>query len=195
MLNLAIGETITRNEQIEGVDKVNEKYDLLLNRRSIRQYEEKPVHEDKIKAILEAAMAAPSAGGEQPWHFVAITEKHKLKEISEKHPYAKMLEQAPLCIVVCGDKSLTKFPNEGELYWIQDCSAATQNILLAAKSLDLGSVWIGVHPQEEREQMLRDILGIPENITPFAAIAIGYPAEHKDPAKRYDQNRVHREHW
>jgi nitroreductase len=113
-------------------------------RRSIRKYTAEPVSEADIKTLLEAAMAAPSAANRKPWQFIVVTERQTLDRLAEVHPHGKMLFEAPLCIAVCGD--LTTF----ERFWVQDCSAATENLLLAATALGLGAVWLGVYPREER---------------------------------------------
>jgi len=121
--------------------------DEIFERRSIRKYKKKKVEEEKIEKLLKAATAAPSAGNEQPWHFIVIRDRDKLNHLAEVHPYAKMLKEASLAIAVCAD--LDKQRHEG--FWVQDCAAATQNILLEAVSLDLGAVLIGAYPNQERE--------------------------------------------
>ena len=131
-------------------------------------------------------MAAPSAGNRQPWHFVAITDRDRLDKLSEVHPYAKMLKEAALCVCVCGEP-----PAGLANYWVQDCSAAMQNLLLAAANLDLGSVWLGIHPNPQREEDIRQLLSLPGHITPMGLAAIGYPGEEKPAQTRYDQQKVH----
>ena len=132
-------------------------------------------------------MAAPSASNKQPWHFITITERGTLTKLAELHQYAKMLNEATLCIAVCGEKA--------NRYAVQDCSAATQNILLAATGLGLGSVWLGVHPNAEREPQVAQLLEIPDSHFPLCLIAIGHPTEQKPPADRYDPAKVHNETW
>lgn len=158
-------------------------------RRSIRKYTAEPVSDGKIIKLLEAAMAAPSASNRRPWHFVVVTDRGKLDELAEDQPYGKMLFEAPLCIAVCGD------PGVSSRFWVQDCSAATENLLLAAVGLGLGAVWLGVYPSEERVAAVRGALGIPEAIVPLNLISIGNPAEEKEPRTQYDEARVHRERW
>jgi nitroreductase len=162
--------------------------ETLFSRRSIRKYTDEPVSEDDIKTLLEAAMAAPSARNSQPWHFVVVTERTTLDALAEAHPHGKMLAQATLCIVVCGDPAISD-------YFQQDCSAAIENLLLAATALGLGAVWLSAHPREERVALARRILSIPENIVPVNLISIGHPAEEKEPRTQYDEERVHRERW
>ena len=165
--------------------------DAILSRRSIRKYTEQPVSDEIVKELLEAAMSAPSAGNEQPWHFVVIKEREILDEIPAFHPYSQMLRHAPVAILVCGDETLEKYQG----YWVQDCSAATQNILLAAQAKGLGAVWLGVYPIEDRVANLRKLLGIPEHVIPFSLISIGYPAEQKPRSARYDDSRIHHNQW
>lgn len=157
-------------------------------RRSIRRYTDEPVSEDDIKTLLEAAMAAPSANNSQPWRFVVVTGREILDALAEAHPYGKMLFQATLGIAVCGDPAVSA-------YWEQDCSAATENLLLAATALGLGAVWLGVHPREDRVAAVRRVLGIPENIVPLNLLSIGHPAETKEPRTQYNAAFVHRERW
>ncbi len=158
-------------------------------RRSIRKYTDQPVSKEDIRTLLEAAMAAPSASNRKPWRFIVVTERRTLDALAEAHPYGKMLFEAPLCISVCGDLT------EMEQFWVQDCSAATENLLLAATALGLGAVWLGVYPNQERVVAVRQILGLPETITPLNLISIGHPAEEKEPRTQYDESRVHWEHW
>ncbi|APC08377.1 nitroreductase family protein [Neomoorella thermoacetica] len=163
----------------------------ILARRSIRRYTGEPVATGDIKELLEAAMSAPSAGNEQPWHFVVITDRRILDEIPKVHPYSQMLKEAPAAILVCGD--LQRQKHKG--YWVQDCAAATENILLAAHAKGLGTVWLGVYPREERVAGLQKLLGLPEHIIPLSLIAVGHPAENKPPANRFDPSRVHLDRW
>ena len=162
---------------------------VLLSRRSVRKYSGEPVSEADVKALLEAGMAAPSASNRKPWHFVAVTERAQLDQLSEIHSYGKMLSSAGLCIGVCGDRDIS--PD----FWVQDCSAATENILVAATMLNLGGVWLGVHPRAERERELKEFLGIPGNVGLLCLIAVGHPAERPESRTQYDEPRVHRGRW
>lgn len=158
-------------------------------RRSIRKYTAESVNDEDVTTLLEAAMAAPSASNRKPWHFIVVTDRKILDSLARAHPYGKMLQGAPLCVAVCGDKTISV------RYWVQDCSSASENLLLAATALDLGAVWLGVHPREERIVAVRKVLKIPENIVPLNLISIGHPAEEKEPRTQYDNVRVHQEHW
>jgi nitroreductase len=167
--------------------------DAILQRRSIREYKEKAIPEELFAELLEAAMCAPSAGNERPWHFIVITERSLLEGITEFHAHSQMLKQAPAAIIVCADMNRDKYPGVG--YWIQDCAAATENILIAAQDRGLGTCWLGVYPRENRVAGMRRLLNIPEHIVPFSAIAVGYPVAVKSPGPRYDESRVRRNGW
>jgi nitroreductase len=160
----------------------------ILTRRSIRRYTPQAVPEKIIMELLEAAMSAPSAGNEQPWEFVVITDRKVLDEIPRVHPYAQMCSQAPVAVLVCGD--MQKETHQG--FWVQDCSAATENLLIAVNDKGLGAVWVGVYPREERMAAMRKLVELPAHIIPFALIPIGYPAEKKPPSNRFDPSRVHK---
>lgn len=170
---------------------MTEAYESIMSRRSIRQFESKPVPPETVRKLLDAAMSAPSAHHEEPWHFIVIDRRETLDEIARVHPYAKMAASAPLAILVCGQASLEKSPG----YSPVDCGNATMNILHAAHALSLGGVWVGVYPKEERMQEMRTILSIPEGIYPFALIPLGYPSERKGKENRYKQERVHSNQW
>jgi nitroreductase len=167
--------------------------DNLFARRSIRAFTPEPLVTTQVEMLLKAAMAAPSAGNRKPWHFVAVTDAGVRDALAQAHPHAAMVAQAPLALVPCGDPSLSiaGLPD----YWVQDLAAATENVLLAATGLGLGSVWCGVHPVPERVEGVRRVLGIPGHVTPFALIAVGHPAEHKEPRTQYDPERVHENRW
>ncbi|MCX6650762.1 MAG: nitroreductase family protein [Methanomassiliicoccales archaeon] len=165
--------------------------DPILNRRSIRRYTAQDVEEKDVMKVLEAAMAAPSAGNERPWHFVVIRDKEVMQGIMGVHPYAQMLKRCPVTVLVCGDPSLEKYPG----FWVQDCSAATENMLIMAVELDLGAVWLGIYPIEDRVHGLRRLLGLPEDIIPFALVPLGHPDEEKKKLDRFDGERVHRDGW
>jgi len=163
--------------------------ETILTRRSIRKYTAEPISENYVKAMLEAAMAAPSASNLKPWHFVVITDRHVLDELARVHPHGKMLSEAPLCIAVCGDTDISAS------FWVQDCSTASENLLLSATALGLGAVWLGVYPRQDRVNNIREVLKLPESIIPLNLISIGHPAEKKEPRTQYDEQRVHRQHW
>jgi len=168
-----------------------EAYESILTRRSCRRYTQEGISEAHLRMLLDAAMSAPSARNTQPWHFIVATERGVLNTMAEIIPYGKMLKDAPLGLVVCGDR--TQQARDG--YLVQDCSAATQNILLAAHALGLGAVWLGVYPREDRIEGLRELFRIPEDILPIAAISVGVPMKAGERAERYREDRVHRNQW
>jgi len=168
-----------------------EALEAILSRRSIRKYTPIPVSDEELHKMLDAAMNAPSSSNGQPWHFVVIDERKVLDEIPRFHPYSNMLKEAPMAVVVCGDTTLEKTKG----VWVQDCSAATENLLVAARAQGLGSVWLGVFPIEERMAGLKRLLGLPDNIIPLNIIALGHPAETKPPANRFNADRVRKNRW
>lgn len=163
----------------------------ILERRSIRKYTEQQVGDEVVKDLLRAAMSAPSAGNERPWHFIVIRNKEILQEIPKFHPHAQMLKQAPLAILICGDLSLEKY----EGYWVQDCAAATENILITVQEKGLGAVWLGIYPDSDRVEPMKKIMSLPENIIPFSLISIGFPAEKREVDDRFDETRIHYDRW
>ena len=163
----------------------------IFSRRSIRKYSGQAIPYDYIEMILKAAMQAPSARNRQPWQFIVVTDRAILEKLSSAHPYGKMLKEASAAIVVCGDKELEQM----ESYLLQNCSAATQNLLLAAHDLGLGAVWLGVHPREKRIEALKQILVIPDHIIPVSMISLGYPDEEKTETDRFMADRVHLDKW
>lgn len=165
--------------------------EAIRTRRSIRRYTGEPVPDDALTDILQAAMSAPSAGNQQPWQFVIVTDRAVREQIPTFHPYAQMVPDAPVAIVVCGDLRLESYKG----YWVQDCSAATQNILLAAHAKGLGAVWVGVYPKEDRVRRLQQLLELPKEVIPLALVPLGTPAERVPPANRFDPARIHRNRW
>ena len=163
------------------------------NRKSVRQYTSEPVSQEHIETMLKAAMAAPTAVNYQPWRFVVVTDRAQLDEMAELLPYAKMLKQAPLAIVVCGE-TVWMGGNENP-YWQQDCAAATQNLLLAAEALGLGAVWTGVYPNETLYPKLHDFLNMPPEVQPFCAIPIGHPAGDDKPKDKWKPENIHYGKW
>ncbi len=158
--------------------------DFIFGRRSIRMFTSQPVADEAVQKLLEAAMAAPSAAGKDPWRFIVIRNRELLSQIADALPHGRMLGSAALGIVVCGDLEAA---HDGQLsYLLQDCSAAIENLLLCAHVLGLGACWLGVHPREQRIASLRTILKLAPGLVPVCAIAIGYPGETKEPRTRFN---------
>lgn len=165
--------------------------EAIMTRRSIRKYSKQMVSDEQAETLLKAAMYAPSAVNKQPWHFIVFRNKLIAEKIIEFHPNSYMLKEASLGILVCFDEKLQHDTGYGEL----DCSAATQNILLAAHGTGLGAVWIGIVPRKNRITSVKRLFNLPENITPFALVAVGYPNEKKVFSDRYKKDRIHFENW
>lgn len=168
-----------------------ETLEAIHTRRSIRRYLDTRIPDDLVQQLLAAAMQAPSARNQQPWHFVLIEDRALLARIPPLIPNAAMAADAPLAILVSGDLDLEK--SEG--YWVVDCSAAVQNLLLAAHALGLGAVWCGVYPRQPRMDGLRELVGLPANVVAHSLVVLGYPAEEVPTEKRYRAERVHRNRW
>jgi nitroreductase len=172
---------------------VNSKLDFIFSRRSIRAYGPEDVSEETIQNLLQAAMAAPSAVARDPWRFVVVRKQAVREKLVEELPHGKMLVQAPVGIVICGD---LKAAHDGQLsYLLQDCSAAIENILLAAQALGLGACWLGIHPREERIKHVQKVLALPASIIPVSAISIGHPGESKEPRTRFNADYVRFDKW
>lgn len=165
--------------------------DAIMSRRSIRRYTTEAVSDADVETVLRAAMAAPSAFNQQPWRFVVVRDAETRMRLSETSQYSGMLAEAPVGIVICADSTAVRV----EGYWVLDCAAATENALLAAHSIGLGGVWLGVYNYPERVANVRGALGLPAHIEPVAMIALGHPEEHKPPAGRFNPEFVRHERW
>ena len=155
-------------------------FEAIKTRRSIRSFTEEPVSQEDMDRMLEAAMCAPSANNRQLWHFVVIRDREMLRKVAEVHPYAKM-----------ADLNEEKTPG----FWVQDCSAATQNFMLAARALNIGTVWCGLHPIEDRARPFREIFHMPDNIRPLSLIVLGHTDQEFKAQERFRAERVHNEDW
>jgi nitroreductase len=169
-----------------------ELYEGLIARRSIRRYTGEKISTEAIERIVKAGMYAPSARNTRPWHFVIIDDRTVMKKITEFHPYASMLLQASHAIAVCGDELLHNGPG----YYPLDCSAATENILLAAHALGYGAVWVGIHPKPDRIKALSELLGLPEHVHPVSLISVGVPEKVTLPQpQRFEKEKIRYNHW
>ena len=160
----------------------------IMTRTSIRQYTNEPVSKADVETMLRAGMAAPTAVNRQPWHFVVVTKREQLSALAAANRGTNMATKAPLAIVVCGNLQKA-MPGTGQGFWVQDCSAATENIL-AANALGLGAVWTGLYPDEEHSKAVRDVLKAPEHIVPLCTIVIGHPAENPTPKDKWKPENV-----
>ncbi len=158
--------------------------DVMKKRRSIRAYTDREVTDEQVRYILEAAMAAPSGNNRQPWEFVVIRERGLKKDLARTHSWSYMAEDASVVFAVCGNEGASR-------HWIEDTSAATQNMLLTVTALGLGAVWVGVYPDSARETYVRQVLGIPDHLRVLCLVPVGYPAESKPPRTQYDERKIH----
>ncbi|MFV0380823.1 MAG: nitroreductase family protein [Breznakia sp.] len=174
-------------EEITFLNSGMEVFEALTTRRSIRKYKKQRVEDEKVQQMLAAAMYSPSAHNMQPWHFV-VTRNSKVKQqISDQGKHSKMMHDADVCILVCGDKNLQAVP---ELLYA-DLGALTQTLLLAGHALGLGLVWCGANIDKNQMAFLKQIFDLKDKLEPFALIACGYPDEVYEKPLRYQPNRIH----
>jgi nitroreductase len=173
------------------MEEIMELFDAIFNRRSIRTYKPGTVTDEQVQLMLKAAMFAPSASNNQPWHFIVIRDRKTLDAIPSFHPSSQMLKDAALAIYVCSYVDPARLPG----YWMIDCANATQNLLLAAHALGLGAVWLGVVPNPQRVEGMVKLIRLPENHQPFALIAVGVPTEIPPQPDRFKPERIHFEKW
>jgi nitroreductase len=175
---------------IEGM--IMDALQAILTRRSVRRFNPQPISDDVVDSILHAAMSAPSAVNEQPWHFLVINERKLLDKIADVHPHATMCTQAAAVIIPCIDTAQENYRD----FWVQDMAAATENTLLAARSLGLGSVWVGVYPDEDRMKGIRQLFNLRDSVVPFAIIPLGYTDVPQEEMKeRFKKERIHLNKW
>lgn len=188
-----VSQTQTDAPAVPGKSEVV--FQNILNRKSVRAYTDRAVSREQLDTLLRAAMAAPTGRDMRPWKFVVIDDKEALAALAGQLPYAKMLPEAAAAIVVCGDLSVTDDKGKPSTNWTFDCSAATENLLLAAEAMGLGAVWTGVYPYEERQTAVSQALQLPEHIIPLNLIPIGYPKGDPQPKDKYDADNVHFNGW
>lgn len=164
----------------------------IFQRKSVRDFLPKKVSREILDTLVRAGMAAPTGRDIRPWEFVVVTERILLDTLARVLPYAAMLAEAPAAIVVCGRTDVTA---GGSSYWYLDCSAAAENILLAAESLGLGAVWTATYPYEDRMQAVAGILELPDEVLSLNVIPVGYPRGEQTPKEKYDSSRIHRNKW
>ena len=167
----------------------NSVVDNILNRKSVRTYSDKKIEQDKIDTILKCAMAAPSAMNKQPWELLVVTDKKILEQVSSIVPNASYCRTCQLAIIVCGNKSVS------ENFWIQDCCAVTENILLTVESLKLGAVWCAVFPNDAKVKQIQELFKLPEDVIPLNVIPMGYPLVKENPKDKYSSKKIHLNKW
>ena len=172
----------------------NQAIQNIMTRVSVREFTGEKISEAQIDTLLRAAMAAPSAINKQPWAFIVITDEDKLAQLGEALPYSRCSNHPAVAIIPCGD--LTKaIPGEMANFWINDVSAATENLLLAAHAMGLGAVWTGLHPDMNRAKMVQEMLGLPEHIIPLCVVPVGVPAEHPEVKDKFKPENIHYNQW
>lgn len=167
----------------------------ILSRKSVRAYTDQPVSRAQIDTLLRAAMAAPTGRDMRPWKFIVVDDKEMLKTLAGRLPYAKMLPEAQAAVLICGDLSVTDDKGNPSTNWMFDCSAATENLLLAAESMGLGAVWTAVYPYDERLRPVTEVMQLPDYIVPLNVIPIGYPKGNPQPKDKYDADNIHYNGW
>lgn len=172
----------------------NPTYDAIMTRTSVRSYSDKAVSPEQVDSLLHAAMAAPTAVNKQPWSLLVVNERAALDSLASTSPNMKMAQKAQLAIVVCGDMD-NAIEGDGRDFWVQDVSAATENLLLAAHSMGLGAVWCGVYPIQERVEAISKLFNMPANIVPLSCVCIGYPEGENTPKDKWKPEKVHYNTW
>jgi nitroreductase len=168
---------------------------MIFKRTSVRKYKTDAVSPEQIELLMKAGMAAPSAMNVQPWEFVVVQKRENLDKIVQFHPYSQMLKEAPLAIIVCADKNKGAAEFTVKKFWIQDCSAATENIMLQAAEMGLGSVWLGTYPKTEVCEPIAKAFNLPTNIILVTIIALGHPDGEVTPKNKFDKSKIHHEGW
>lgn len=189
-LCLLMASCTTAPTSTESTSTTNAAIDNIMSRTSVRSYTSQKPTDSQIDTLLRAAMASPTARNIQPWAFVVVDDRAILDTISNALPYAVMLGEAQVAVVVCGDLKKAMEDINSHNYWEQDCSAATENLLLAANAIGLGAVWIGVFPNIDRESVLRTALNLPSHLVPLNIISIGYPDEPLEPKDKYKAENI-----
>ncbi len=193
LTSLSMTQACCKQEE-QSVDKSAIVLDNIAQRKSVRSFTNESVTKDQLEKIVRAGMAAPSAINKQPWAFVVLTDKSIMNALAEKLPNAKMLSQAAAAIVVCGDMNKA-IEGDARDFWIQDTSAATENILLAVEAMGLGAVWTGAYPNKEKVDIIRDMLKLPDDIIPLNVIPIGHPTGDNQPKNKWIPENVHWDKW
>lgn len=175
----------------ESDDGSNQAIECIMTRASVRNYKPEPVNDSIVTTVLKTGMAAPTAANQQAWHFVVVTDQALKDSITDAFQWTKMVRGCAFAVVVCGDMTrLFDGDRENGGFWVQDCSAASENMLLAAHALGLGGVWCGIYPEEDRMARLSEILGLPSNLRPLNILSFGYPADPVAPKDKWDPEKV-----
>lgn len=192
-VTMAVNGSRDNSDAADAANECSTTIDDIMTRSSIRSYTSQDVTDGQVDTLLRAAMAAPTAGNRQPWAFIVIRDR-SVKDSLVTIGRAKSVAKAPVAIVVCGDLRKA-YKDDGRDFWVEDASAASENILLAAHSMGLGAVWCGVYPKTDRVDHYKQVLGIPDSIVPLNVIAIGHPAVPSRPKDKYKPEVIHQNRW
>lgn len=190
MAALLIGCKTSKPEDMKQETVLN----AIQTRASVRQFTGEKISNEQIETLLRCAMSAPTALNKQPWAFIVVTEDTLLSKMGEAFPFSRCGNGAACAFVMCGDLSKA-IEGDGQGFWINDVSAATENLLLAAHAMDLGGVWTGVYPNPQRTAEVQEMLGLPENIIPMCIVPIGVPAEQPTVKDKFKQENIHYNRW
>lgn len=191
---LSESQTVSISNEVTAGDSTGIVLENIRTRTSIREYKDTKIDSDKIHNLLKAGMAAPTAGNKQPWQFIVINNPELMEDIGTNIGTALMVGTAPMAIIVCGDTTAT-FSGVGNEFWIHDCCAAAENILLAAHAQGLGAVWCAIQPYADRISYIQKVLALPDEIKPLCIIPVGYPAAPQEPKDKWKPEYVHHNHW
>lgn len=172
----------------------NKAIENIMTRVSVREFTGEKISAEQVETLLRAAMAAPSAINKQPWAFIVITDDSIIAKLGEALPYSRCSNKPACAFIPCGDLSKA-IPGEMGAFWINDVSAATENLLLAAHAMGLGAVWTGLHPDMNRATMVQQMLGLPEHIIPLCVVPVGIPAEHPEVKDKFKPENIHYNGW
>ncbi len=191
-VSVRLAAVYSSSSDSESTDAPDAAVECIMTRASVRSYTDRQVDDSTINKILRAGMAAPTAANQQPWQFVVVTDQNLKDSITSAFEYTKMVEHCSFAVVVCGDMDNLfqgDIPDGG--FWVEDCSAASENMLLAAHALGVGGVWCGIYPLKDRESRLRQILNLPATLTPLNVMAFGYPSAPVAPKDKWAPAKIH----
>lgn len=194
LLTLALAVTMLAACAKQESQMENQAINNIMTRVSVREFTGEKISDEQIDTLMRAAMSAPSAINKQPWAFIVVTDEDKIAELGKALPYSRCSNHPAVAIIPCGDLSKAI---EGEMagFWINDVSAATENLLLAAHAMGLGAVWTGLHPDMNRARMVQELLGLPEHVIPLCVVPVGVPAEHPEVKDKYRPDNIHYNQW
>lgn len=194
LLTFALAVTMLAACAKQETNMENQAIQNIMTRVSVREFTGEKISEAQLDTLLRAAMAAPSSINKQPWAFIVVTDEALIAQLGEALPYSRCSNHPAVAIIPCGDLSKA-IPGEMANFWINDVSAATENLLLAAHAMGLGAVWTGLHPDMTRAKMVQEMLGLPEHIIPLCVVPVGVPAEQPEVKDKYKPENIHYNRW